>query len=147
MIDVVSTRCRQKLDLVPSADGIDINKLGEGGVVMTDTCNAAQKLRRILVSIVDGAYDLDCMNHLRNVWFGGVEKSLTKHVNEILRSSLDEIDSNLRVSSSISAIIRAVDKEFSLSANYPKGHGELFKSWMQENYSGALLLMGSCTRY
>jgi hypothetical protein len=137
---MVNTRCPEKAALVPSPDEIDINKLGDGGVVMTDTCNAAQKLRRILVSIVDGTYDLDCMNHLRNVWFGGVEKSLTKHLNEILRSSLDEIDSNLRVSSSISAIIRAVDKEFSLSANYPKGHGELFKSWMKENYSGALLL-------
>jgi hypothetical protein len=79
------------------------------------------------------------MNHLRNVWFGGVEKALTKHLNEILRTSLDEIDSKLRVTSSISAVIRAIDKEFSLSANYPKGHGELFKAWMKENYSGALL--------
>ena len=106
---------------------------------MTDTCNGAQKLCRILVSHVTRAYDLDCMNHLRNVWFGGVEKSLTKHLNEILRSSLDEIDSNLQVSSSISAIIRAIDKEFSLSANYPKGHGELFKVWMKKNYPMALL--------
>jgi hypothetical protein len=89
--------------------------------------------------MIEGAYNLDCMNHLRNVWFGGVEKSLTKHLNEILRSSLDEIDVTLRVSSSISALIRAIDKEFSLSANYPKGHGELFKAWMKENYPGALL--------
>ena len=41
---------------------------------------------------------------------------------------------------SISAVIRAVDKEFSLSANYPKGHGELFRTWMQENHAGELLL-------
>jgi hypothetical protein len=136
---VVEEKCPEKLDNLPSPDGIDIGKLGDGGVVMTDTCNAAQKLRRILVSIADGVFDLDCMNHLRNVWFGGVEKALTKHLNEILRTSLDEIDSKLRVTSSISAVIRAVDKEFSLSANYPKGHGELFKAWMKENYSGALL--------
>ena len=107
---------------------------------MTDTCNAAQKLRRLLVSSIgDDTYDLDCMNHLRNVWFGGVEKSLTKHLNEILRTSLDEIDSKLRVTSSISAVIRATDKEFSLSANYPKGDGELFKAYMKKEYPGALL--------
>jgi hypothetical protein len=33
------------------------------------------------------------------------------------------------------AIIRAIDKEFSLSANYPKGHGELFLEWIHEHNS------------
>ena len=55
-----------------------------------------------------------------------MEKKLTAKLNLILKASLDEIDPKLRVSSSISAIIRAVDKEFSLSFNYPKGHGEVF---------------------
>ena len=136
----MAEKCPEKSDQLPSPDEININKLGDDGVVMTDTCNAAQKIRRILVDMIDGlAYDLDCMNHLRNVWFGGVEKSLTKHLNQMLRSSLDKIDTNLRVSSSISAVIRAIDKEFSLSANYPKGHGELFKSWIKENHPGVLL--------
>jgi hypothetical protein len=135
----VAEKCPEKSDQLPSPDEININKLGDDGVVMTDTCNAAQKIRRILVDMIDGlAYDLDCMNHLHNVWFGGIEKSLTKHLNQMLRSSLDEIDTNLRVSSSISAVIRAIDKEFSLSANYPKGHGELFKSWIKENHPGVL---------
>ena len=128
---MVEEKCPDKIELVPSPDEIDIEKLGDGGVVMTDTCNAAQKLRRILVSIADGVFDLDCVNHLRNVWFGGVEKALTKHLNELLRTSLDDINTTLRVTASISAIIRAIDKEFSLSANYPKGHGELFKAWMK----------------
>jgi hypothetical protein len=52
-----------------------------------------------------------------------MEKTLTKELNLYLRTSLDEIDPKLRVSTSMSALIRAVDKEFSLSANYPKGHG------------------------
>eukprot|EP00956_Cyclotella_meneghiniana_P023299 scaffold45195_cov78-Cyclotella_meneghiniana.AAC.1 len=107
---------------------------------MTDTCNGAQKVRRILVDRIDGATDLDCMNHLRNVWIGGMEKTLSKYLNEMLRSSLDEIDSTLRVTTSISAVIRAIDKEFSLSANYPKGHGELFLEWIREHYPGVLLL-------
>eukprot|EP00956_Cyclotella_meneghiniana_P032426 scaffold89181_cov36-Cyclotella_meneghiniana.AAC.1 len=107
---------------------------------MTDTCNGAQKLRRVLVDRIDGARDLDCMNHLRNVWIRGMEKSLSKYLNQMLRSSLDDIDSTLRVTTSISAVIRAIDKEFSLSANYPKGHGELFLEWIRENYPGVLLL-------
>ena len=121
----MAEKCPEKSDQLPSPDEINIKKLGDDGVVMTDTCNAdaAQTIRRILVDMIDGlAYYLDCMNHLRNVWFGGVEKSLTKHLNQMLRSSLDEIDTNLRVSLSISAVIWAIDKEFSLSANYPKGH-------------------------
>jgi hypothetical protein len=80
------------------------------------------------------------MNHLRNVWFGGMEKTLTRELNLHLCASLDEIDPKLRVTTSMSAIIRAVDKEFSLSANYPKGHGELFLEWTREYYPGVLLL-------
>jgi hypothetical protein len=50
-----------KVDLVSSPDSIDIDKLGGGGVVMTDTCNTAQKLRRILVEASDDILDLDCV--------------------------------------------------------------------------------------
>ena len=127
-------------DLVPSPDEININKFGKDGVFNTDTCSTAQKLRRILTEEVPGAYDFDCMHHLRNVWLGGMEKALTKQLNEILKMSVDDIDPKLRVSASISAVIRAVDKEFSLSANYQKGHGELFKQWMREHHPGAMLL-------
>ena len=51
---------------------------------MMDTCNRAQKLQQTLVELVDGACDLDCTNHLQNDWFGGIEKSLTKWLKEIL---------------------------------------------------------------
>ncbi len=34
---------------------------------------------------------------------------------------------------------RAYEKEFSLAANYPRGHGESFAKWMKENYPGELL--------
>jgi len=107
--------------LLPSPEDIDIQKLSHGGLITSDTCNQAQKVRRLLVALVDGSYDYDCMNHLRNVWLGNAEKTLTKDLNVHLRASLDEIDPKLRVNASMSAIIRAVDKEFSLSANYPKG--------------------------
>ncbi len=68
---------------------------------------------------------------------------------EILRDSLNKIDINLQVSTMFTLFARAYDKEFSLAANYPKGHGELFAEWMKENYPGVLLFHvesthGSC---
>ena len=112
----------------------------KGANVMTDTCTATQKVRRILCAAIPGLHQFDCMQHLRNVWIGNMEKALTSDLNNILRTSLDDIDPKLRVTSSISAIVRAIDKEFSVSANYPKGHGDLFAEWMLQHYPGALLL-------
>ena len=66
-------------------------------------------------------------------------KSLSKYLKVYLRSDLDCIDSRLRVSPNIESILRAADKEFSLSANYPKGHGELFHKWIEEHHPGAIL--------
>ncbi len=111
---------------------------------MTDTCNTAQKVRCILVDMIVGAYELDYMNHLRNVWFGNMEKVLSTYLNAILRTSLDDINPKLQVTALISAIIRAVDKEFILLSNYPKGHGELFLEWLREHYPGILLLHVEC---
>ena len=31
------------------------------------------------------------------------------------------------------AVLRAIDKEFSLPANYPKGHGDMFLHWLKQN--------------
>ena len=81
------THFPEKLHLVPSPAGIDTSKLGGGGVIMTDTCNTAQKVRRIIVDQIAGTYKLDCMNHLRNVWFGNVEKALSAHVNALTKST------------------------------------------------------------
>ena len=44
------------------------------------------------------------------------------------------------MNTSIDSLLRAVDKEFSLPANYPKGHGDWFKFWMKKNHPGALLV-------
>jgi hypothetical protein len=67
--------------------------------------------------MIVGSYDYDCMHHLCNVWFGGMEKKLTVSLNILLWSFLDIIDPKLHVTASISAIIGVVDKEFSLLAN------------------------------
>ena len=37
-------------------------------------------------------------------------------------------------------VLRAIDKEFSLLANYPKGHGDHFKMWIHKHHSNAPLM-------
>ena len=42
------------VDSIPSPDGIDITKLRDHGLIMTDSCNAAQKARRLLQHQIGG---------------------------------------------------------------------------------------------
>ena len=58
----------------------------------------------------------------------------------ILAEEFEAIDSHIRVSTSIDGVLSTVDKEFSLCANYPKGHGELFCDCIEKNQPGVLLL-------
>ena len=59
----------------------------------------------------------DCHHHLQNIWFKAMETALTSKLNEILRSSLEEIAPELRVTCSFSAISRAYDMGFSRCTN------------------------------
>ena len=130
--------------MIPDADKIDIKKLTDGAVT-TDTCNSAQKTRRILVGIVsqiDGGvvHEQDCFHHLRNVWINRVAKAVSEYMKDFLHDSLENISSFLCVSPDLANIIRAYHKEFSLTSNYPKGHGEQFRDWIIENYPLEFLL-------
>ena len=120
--------------MIPHPYDMTLNKLGDGGAVITATCNAAHKLRRILAEtyIESTVYELDCLQHLRNIWINGA--AITKFMNEFLDDSLKNIFSFLRVSPDLANIICAFHKEFSLDANYPKGCGKKFCSWVIKNY-------------
>ena len=77
---------------------------------------------------------------MRNVWIGALVKHLSKYLNGILHADLSKMSFRYRVSTMFDSVLRAADKEFSLPANYPKGHGKMFKEWMEKNHPGALLL-------
>ena len=66
-----------------------------------------------------------------------MERALACHLNVFLK--VDNIDKNLHVSASMTALVRAFDKEFSLAATYPKGHGEEFNESIKSNHDGELL--------
>ena len=127
--------------LIPDPDRINIDKLGDGGTITTDICNAAQKVRLLLVEYINGTFnEQDCMQHLRNVCINGVAKAVNKYLTEFLQESLEEISSFLRVSPYLTHVTRAFHKEFSLTANYPRGYGEKFLEWMIKNYSKEFLM-------
>ena len=83
---------------------------------------------------------VDCHHHLRNIWIGAIVKKLSKYLNNILSLDLANINFRYRVTTKMDAVLRAVDKEFSLPANYPKGHGDQFKYWLQKYHPGVLLV-------
>jgi hypothetical protein len=128
------------MHLLPMEDGINIDKLGQLGTITTNTCNNAQKQSQLLSLHIQGkVIKQDCHHHLWNVWAKAVKIALSKYLTVMLRDSLNTIDSSLWVSTVFTPFARVYDKEFSLAANYPKGHGELFTEWMKENYPGELL--------
>ena len=53
---------------------------------------------------------------------------------------MDQMNPDHRISPTIDAWLQAMDKEFSLCANYAKEHGDEFGDWMRDNHPGALLL-------
>ena len=65
---------------------------------------------------------------------GWIGEKLSSYLTNILRLSLDEIDPTLRVKTLFSALARAYNKGFSISANNPKGFGELFIEWMMDKH-------------
>ncbi len=86
------------LESIPSPDGIDIKKLGRHGLIMTDSCNAAQKARQLLQYEIGGiVFELDCHHHLPNVWIKGMEKSVSVFLRVVLSDSLEQIPLELRV--------------------------------------------------
>ena len=143
-------------DIPPSSD-MHLSKAGKGGSSTTDTCHGARLFSSLLVEEIELAAKekaqengedgsdilvclMNCHHHLRNVWIGAMNKRLSTYLNEILASDLDAIDYRYRVSTMMDMVLRAIDKEFSLPANYPKGHGDMFKHWMNLNHPGALLV-------
>ena len=70
--------------------------------------------------------EVDCWNHLCNVLLRAMIKHLDKFLAVKLKDDLEQIESRLRVSTQMEAVLRALEKEFGLCANYPKGHGDDF---------------------
>ena len=65
-------------------------------------------------------YKADCLHHLCNVWISAILQHVGVHVSHVLEDNLDKIHSSLGVKLDIVHILRAIEKYFALTANYPK---------------------------
>jgi hypothetical protein len=89
---IVLYNCPELYETIPSPDGIDIKKLGQHGLIMTDSCNATQKARRLLQLKIGGIiFEFDCHHHLWNVWIKGMEMSVSSFLRVIIANSLETI--------------------------------------------------------
>jgi hypothetical protein len=138
--DVLLEKYPDSIDDCPKPESINEVK-AKHAAITGDNCNSAQKQKRLTNARLGGeAHEVDCQNHLRNTFLcNSVEKALSKFLTQELKESLDAIDPRLRVSTLWLAFARAYDKEFSLAANYPKGHGAHFLAFVKKYYPGVLL--------
>ena len=96
-----------------------IGKLGSGSALTPDTYNGARKTRHIIVDRVYEAVEafrkyasddicvleVDCWNHLRNVWLEGMTKAIFTLAENTLREELYGIKSRLRVLASTKSVL------------------------------------------
>ena len=68
-------------------------------------------------------FEIDCWHHLRNIWIDEMTKRLSIRVKALVCDSLERIPHKWRVGTSLKTLLYAVDKEFALAINYPKGRG------------------------
>lgn len=141
------------VNLIPLPEEATFLKL-RNGFLTTDTCNQARKLRKEMIKAIKQLavdkglventdefvmFELDCWNHLRNIWIEHAVNDLEKHLKTFLAEDLAEIPSIYRVDVDMNHILRGTEKEFALTANYFKGDGGLFLHWMNLYHPGALL--------
>ena len=113
-----------------------------------DTCKTMKCFNSLYKEEL-GLYEGYCWNHMCNIWTGGVSNNISIELKKTLDKDLSEIPTVLQVSADLKSIIYAMHKEFLLDANYPKGHGKIFRDWYLENHAGEFLFHtewsnGSC---
>ena len=91
-------------------------------------------------------YFADCWKHLRNVWFRAVITKLEKHLQDWMKTDLDQIHFSLRITTNIINILRVFERYFGGNANYAKGKGDEFMNWMNRYHPTAYLyaVSGAC---
>jgi hypothetical protein len=131
------------LSFIADPVNIDIKRL-LGAMVEHDSCSTARKCGDMVCnSIIETCQEMgvtdpneltmkqgDCHNHLRNVWFNAIDNYLGSHLEELLRVDLDLVPKGVRVSCRLSDVSIQCEKECGLTANYAKGHGDMFNSFL-----------------
>ena len=75
-------------------------------------------------------YFADCWQHLRIVWFGAVIKMLDKHLQDCMKTDLEQIHFYLQITTDIINLLHAVERYFGGNSIYAKGKCAEFMNWM-----------------
>ena len=110
----------------------------EGAMSSTDTCPTTQLFHNLYKDKLD-VYEGYCFIHICDVWAGNVHKGVSSWAKDTLKTNLKNISHVWRVSYDVKDIIHSLHKAFSLTANYPKGCGQLFRKFFLEKHAGEYL--------
>ena len=78
-------------------------------------------------------------SHEEGFFTNPIEKASSADLSNLLKESLSEIYSSLRVGTVHTAFARAYDKDFSQCCNYPKGGGMFFTAYPRKKFQGITL--------
>ena len=135
---------------IPHSTELLLSKFNNA-TVSTDTCKTARKMRLMLIASVtqlckdDGVEEKNIKlfvgnwwHHLRCIWIWAGLKHRDTYLTDLV-PEVNDIHFLLRISTSIEKYSIAIEKEFGATANYAKGYGARFITWMTIYHPGALL--------
>lgn len=135
------------LEHIADPTTIDVTRL-LGNMVEHDSCSTARKTGDLVCDkiielcrqkgITDPTklimYQGDCLHHIRCVLFNAIDNFLGAKLEEHLSHSLKLVPKNVRVSCRLGDVNIQCDKEFNETANYAKGHGDMFGRHLARNH-------------
>ena len=152
----------------PAPGSIGLNRLTENTLLMSDTCNAARKCKRLLAEAAYASLKADvgeevweqmseeeraakgkvyvgqCHAHLRNIIINAMAARGTESLKNELSESLAEFSSFDRMSVDGNDLIRAVFKELHEGGEYAKGKGREYWAWARLHHASEMLLGFEC---
>lgn len=148
----------------PNPELCGLDRLGNGGAIISDTCTTARKTTRLLIDEVarqvKEKYDpeaweelteaeqeaamrchaLHCWQHIRNIFLAPMSRAQSEHVKAALQHQLETFSSYERMSTNFDQWLRADYKEFHHGGRYYKGQGKPYLEWLVDNHPSAFVM-------
>ena len=148
----------------PAAEQLSLARLAGGGAIISDTCNTARCTRRVLNEMIATqkkneiglerwnamgeaeqaaavrVHELDCWQHLRNIFLSAQSTAMSKHVAEELQPQLATFFAWERMSTEFSALLRGAEKQFHHNNAYHHGEGRNYSYWLEHEHPTAFVV-------
>ena len=148
----------------PEPERLSMARLAGGGAIISDTCNTAEKAKKLLAAMVaqqmrelmgeeawgklsedeqthiTRVHKLDCWQHMRNIFLNEMSTIQSKLVANELKPQLDAFASWERMTTDFSQLLRAAEKEFHHHCAYYKGKGREYNYDLTTNHPTAFVI-------